>query len=153
MRLVLLAVLPACFIDPFGHEQECETPAHEPPQFRDPANGICTPFVDDCPCGAACTVAQVPDWAMCTTGCETLDESSCKLSGGCRAVYKDEPGDSRTFFGCWGTAPNEPIQGGTCTGLDALDCSRDEDCSAVYVDSATGNTDFEQCIPEMFPTP
>jgi hypothetical protein len=78
------------------------------------------------------------DWATCTGPCDGLSESACQAADGCRAVYVDDcpfcdiyP-PQLTYVACWGTAPSGPVRGGGCQGLDAYDCSRHDDCSAVH---------------------
>jgi hypothetical protein len=100
--------------------------------------------------------APAPDWASCASGCEGLDEFTCAATAGCRGAYVDgslcEGGlcpQYYQFFECWGVAPSGPVQGGDCYLLDAYECSRHDDCSAVYAgDPSTGAASFAYCQPE-----
>jgi hypothetical protein len=127
-------------------------------QLRDPYSGQCSYFGGNYPCDDACGpcpaigVAPNPDWGSCYSICEGLTESSCKTTTGCYAAYLDDPtaDGKRDFYGCWQTAPSGPIHG-TCTGNDAYECSRHDDCSAVYSDltlDAEPAFQFLSCVPE-----
>jgi len=129
--------------------------------------------------GDPCNPDKVPpesdDWAQCYGACDNLDEQSCLAAPGCRAAYVSSciegfgcSEESVTFYGCWGTAPSGPVEGGGCEGLDAYECSRHDDCSAQHYAGTTcgggtqggGGADcaptpdpslignFEKCIPE-----
>jgi hypothetical protein len=127
--------------------------------LRNPETGQCEAvYGGGWPCGAELDVAVV-DWASCWGACEALDEGACLVTPGCRAAYvtADCPpnadcADWQVFHGCWGTAPSGPVQG-RCDGLDAYECSRHDDCSAVYEgdrgwDDAVIPSRFSACIPE-----
>lgn len=122
-------------------------PAYE---LRDPTTGVCQPFggggtcndpCNPCPATGATDIAQ-PDWAMCYGSCEGLDESTCKATSACRAVYA---GDA--FYQCWETAPSGPVEGGDCTALGAQECSRHDDCVAHHAAGSPIGT-FTSCGPE-----
>jgi hypothetical protein len=135
-------------------------------ELRDPQTGTCQAFgggggggCDPVPLaeGEAKAPFSMPDWATCQSGCEGLDELSCQLSDGCRAIYVDAEscgpqGCMRVniFAACWGVAPSGPVQGGACEGLDAHECSRHNDCSAVHQgDPVVGGVGgFSSCIRE-----
>jgi hypothetical protein len=114
-------------------------------EYRNPITGTCEsygdPYCNDpCkPCPGA-GIAQ-PDWAQCYSSCENLDEATCKSTPGCRAAYNES-----TFYQCWGTAPSGPVQG-TCTGLDAQECSRHDDCVAIHA-AGTPIGSFLSCAAE-----
>src|SRR5262245_45089890 len=150
LALATLVTLAACADD----DQQClaydragaVAPAY---QLRDPQSGVCQPYGGgyDChnpcePCPAAGAAIAQPDWAVCYGSCEALDESTCQATSGCRAVYVGS-----TFEACWATAPSGPVQGGSCSGLGAQECSRHDDCIAVH---AAGSPigQFQSCAPE-----
>ena len=141
-------------------------PAIYPSQeLRNPDNGQCQyvgggyPCDDICgPCPAAGDDISIanPDWGSCYSQCEGLPEASCLSTAGCFAAYTDNPaadypnGDGlNEFYGCWQTAPSGPVHG-SCSGLDAQECSRHDDCSAVYASLTMEATylKFESCQPE-----
>jgi len=133
----------------------------EVPQYqgRNPQTGVCESVGggwcdDSCgPCPAV-DVAQ-PDWGACYSKCSDLDEQSCFVTSGCFAAYLDDPAadGKRQFWGCWETAPSGPVQG-QCSNQDAQNCSRHDDCIAIYsgtTDAQNTNyagTSFLQCAPE-----
>jgi hypothetical protein len=90
------------------------------------------------------------DWAECTAACASYGESDCLAADGCRAIYTElevfEPNAIiQRFTTCVATAPSGPVRGGSCEVLDAQECSRHDDCSAVHA-SVPG--DFERCQSE-----
>jgi hypothetical protein len=108
------------------------------------------------------------DYAQCYGVCEGLDETTCLASDSCRAIYgcrnvaaDGTCAETAVFAGCWGTAPSGPVFGTPCTGLDALECSRHNDCSAVHqaLESCTATSctnvlsGFMSCIAEGAPPP
>lgn len=142
-------------------------PAYE---LRDPSTGVCQyigggggGWCDDTcgPCPAYETDAidagapALADWGACYGACSGLGEQSCFTTPGCFAAYLDDPNTDggREFWGCWESAPSGPVQG-SCTNLDAQQCSRHDDCIAVYsgvidaMDTAYPGTKFQQCAPE-----
>ncbi len=130
-------------------------------ELRDPTTGICQSFGGyPCdgvcgPCGAGAP-APDPDWGVCYGACSGLDEQSCMLTGSCYAAYLedtsiDDAQPTREFWGCWDTAPSGPVQGGQCLNLDAHECSRHDDCKAIY--DSSFSTSFLSCEPELVPEP
>ena len=124
-----------------------------PEEFRDPQTGTCQSFGGGCnsscePCPAEGDIAQAqPDWGSCYSQCEALDESACRVTSGCRAVYSGTF-NSANFYQCWAVAQSGPIQGGNCNGLDAYACSRHDDCVAVHeIGAPIGG--FASCQPEQ----
>jgi hypothetical protein len=81
------------------------------------------------------------DWGYCYFGCESLGESDCLAADGCRAIYIDAMG----FGACWSTALSGPIRGGGCVGLDAEECSRHDDCTALH--------ELKYCPPDSLCAP
>jgi len=168
MRLASLAVLAfavaGCTIsfdddDDSGDDGCLGPPAQE---LRDPQTGRCQAF------GGGCGPQPQadPDWAACGDPCEGLDQPSCEVTTGCRAIFVDTCPECDAlvlaYAACWGTAPSGPIEGGSCNGLDAHACSQHDDCAAVHVDleapagdGGFTNTigDFESCQPERSPSP
>ncbi len=146
-----------------------------PAGYVNPTTGECEYFGGgggwcDPRCDSACAsegavadeaVAQ-PSWAMCESSCTGLDEQTCLDTPGCRAGYVDEcstGGCAPQFRECWATDQTGPVQGGTCEGLDAWECSRHDDCIAVHSGCASdpaGNADriacpignFDRCAAE-----
>ncbi|HUS33422.1 MAG TPA: hypothetical protein VMZ53_33200 [Kofleriaceae bacterium] len=127
--------------------------------LRDPYSGICQDFGYPYPCDDVCgpcayggaeksDIANQPDWGACYSACEGLGENACIQTAGCFAAYLDDPAadGKRDFYACWQTPPSGPIHG-TCTGNDAQQCSRHDDCSAVYADSFS-SLQFLTCVPE-----
>jgi hypothetical protein len=108
--------------------------------------------------GYAEEAPQAPvDWAMCWSACTGLDQDTCKVTPGCRAVEIgdclegwDCDSETFTYFECWATAPSGPVQG-PCEGLDAQECSRHDDCIARHYPSqggCTGGTGAGDCAPQ-----
>jgi Cys-rich repeat protein len=134
-----------------GEDDVCNTMTPTAPSvgLRDPDTGTCEYNTGGtCPCGAYCDVGggTAADWASCYA-CEGLGEDTCLATPNCRAAYLDN-GDSRGYWGCFGTAPSGAIEGGGCAALGAYDCSRHDDCSAVYTGTTSTSTKFETCIAE-----
>jgi hypothetical protein len=135
--------------------------------YRNPDTGVCENWGGG---GGGCygalegaqDVQALPDWASCPGACEGLDESTCLATPGCRGSYFQEecPPDTdcdgpfgTRFQECWGTAPTGPVQG-ACEGLDAQECSRHDDCIAVYgANWEYGGQAFSYCAPEPTVTP
>jgi len=157
-----------------GDDVQCEgRPKAEPTppayEVRDPSTGICTyggggggGWCEDA-CGPCDydepAIAQ--DWGACYGECYDLDEFSCIAANGCYAAYiNGTQGDSNPehaeirFWGCWNVAPSGPARGATCNGLNAYECSRHDDCSAIYLgksdatNTAYEGTQFSNCLAE-----
>jgi hypothetical protein len=133
----------------YGGEPGAAVPAQE---LRDPYTGQCiyqSSGYDPNGCGAY-EGDRAPvvyyDYATCYSLCEGLDETTCRAGDSCRAIYGCRTTDASgvctdaVFAGCWGTAPSGPAFGTPCAGLDALECSRHNDCSAVH-------QAYESCVP------
>ena len=117
--------------------------------------------------GGGARLEPVPtDWALCYTDCTELAEETCLMTDGCRAGYISDCAEGAscndpgyTFSSCWATAPSGPERG-DCSGLDAYECSRHDDCIAQHfpmtscdgsgncapVSEQPGN--FERCVAE-----
>jgi hypothetical protein len=125
-------------------------------ELRDPSTGVCQPFggggcIDSCSPCADITAIPAQDWGSCFSQCESLDESSCMATAGCRVAYTNSALDDGppSFRGCWSVAPSGPVHG-SCTNLDAQECSRHDDCSAYYneqIDDGIGAM-FARCAAE-----
>lgn len=95
-----------------------------------------------------------PDWAACFSYCTGLDEQNCMATSGCRAIYRSDcpegslcTTENFAFAECWATAPSGPVQGGDCSGYDAQECSRHDDCVARhYPMGGCGGTETD-CDP------
>lgn len=161
--IVVALVLSGCTLY-WGHggdddDDDCLYPAQGgaiPPahSLRNPNTGLCEAIGGDglCPerCGpCAFETVPLPDWGACNSACEGLDETFCQATPACYAAYKLDPvtDGPPAFWGCWSTAPSGPAQG-TCTGLDAYECSRHDDCIAVYAEDASGTPRFAYCAEE-----
>jgi len=165
LALVALTLVAGCqlYFDD-GDDEPCPPYAADiapADQLRDPETGECQSFGGggcDGRCGPCPDYGAVamPDWGSCYSQCESLDESTCFVTSGCRAAYTIPLADDvpAAFRGCWATAPSGPVQGGGCTGLDAHGCSRHDDCVAYYEDATTREsqplpaTRFIECGPE-----
>lgn len=94
-----------------------------------------------CGCGQPCPddpSAPQPTWGACQSQCTGLDANTCADTAGCRAAWDftclltealctlPDP-----YFGCFAIDSSGP-PAGACDGLDALDCSRRDDCAATY---------------------
>jgi hypothetical protein len=184
VTLVFLALLPGCsvfFGDDDATGDDCSTPvpgtnagdgvALPPPNgggLRNPTFGDCEFFgcsgggLDGtgAPPPAPRAATAVPDWGVCGSPCEMLDEDSCRRADACRAIYVDrcagsnEPCARVDFATCWPTAPSGPVRGSECVGLDAQECSRHDDCVAVHFPDAGGQpATFLGCQNETAPAP
>ncbi len=156
LRFLVLACLGGCSLywsdsGSGGGSDACSGPPTTYPQaqVRDPQTGQCVGYgeVTCTPCGG-CTTTEMPigDYALCDTSCTGLAEATCLATAGCQAEYLDT--GALAFWGCYAVAPSGPLEG-SCDGLDDHQCSRHDDCTAVYkpVD-ASGNTTFEACVAE-----
>lgn len=162
--LLLLPSISGCVFYTDGDDEPCVD--YGAPEYwsgyRDPATGVCQDFGGG---GGGCygpvEPQALPDWASCPGACEGLDETSCMATAGCRASYWQETCppwadcdvlSSPVFQECWGTAQSGPVQG-ACEGLDAYECSRHDDCLAVYERNWEAgdeeiSTMFSYCAPE-----
>jgi hypothetical protein len=118
-----------------GGATEAGAAVYDPGQI-DPQTGVCQYFGggggggcgDPCtPCNGDSDRAPTPTWGYCESQCTGLDEATCKLTSGCRAIYGGD-----TYAACWATDQTGPIEGGGCDGLDATACSLHDDCAAVH---------------------
>jgi len=123
--------------------------------------------------GAGAEIADpidTSDWAVCYGGCEGLDEETCLATPGCRGGYVGSCPEGLDcddtwydFYECWGTAPSGPVSDGDCWGLDALECSRHDNCVARHYpipcppdslcDPPYELGNFESCAPEEVEPP
>ena len=101
--------------------------------LRNPASGQCEPY--GVPCDGVIP-EELPDWAQCWSECEGLDETTCRATDACRVIMIDACPTCDAliieYAACWPTAPSGPLRGTDCTGLDAYECSRHDDCVAVH---------------------
>jgi hypothetical protein len=187
LSLLLLALLPGCtvfFGDDDSSGDSCSAPVPPsnagadgvalPPQsggLRNPTFGDCEFFgcgggggvLDSSgspPASPRAAPTDLPDWGICGSPCEMLDEDSCRLADACRAIYVDPCAGSNIpcvrveFSKCWPTAPSGPVRGSECVGLDAQECSRHDDCVAVHFTDANGQpAAFLGCQNEIAPAP
>lgn len=112
----------------------------------------CDNFCGPCPESAG---QPVPDWGACYSQCNGLGEADCLTATGCLAAYYEDPRADATgpdvFRGCYATAPSGPVSSGSCTNLDAQQCSRHDNCSMYYSSIPTGGLgegDFTRCADE-----
>ncbi len=143
-------------------ESDCPGGGVPQPLFRDPVTGQCTDGGVGC---GAIDPPVVPDLALCVSGCEAFDEATCRGVDGCRAIYVDAcPACDALvleFAACWGVPPSGPIRGGDCGVLDAQECSRHDDCTAVHANDWTISpmgppwtpAAFGWCAAEVVPPP
>jgi hypothetical protein len=129
-------------------------------EYRNPQTGECVASGPGYPCDGRCgpcpdVATAQPDWGMCYSACEGNDEGTCIKTPGCFAAYTDHPDtdEGPSFRGCWETAPSGPISTGACTGLDAQQCSRHDNCSAYYINKLARRdeappSDFFRCAAE-----
>ncbi len=114
-----------------------------------PCDGVCGPCSDE-------SIGQPqPDWGACQSQCNGLEEAMCLAAPGCLAAYYEDTSiadapSTTTFRGCYVTAPSGPVSQGSCSTLDAQQCSRHDNC-AMYYDAgrnALQEGDFTRCAPE-----
>lgn len=115
----------------------------------DPSTLVCRELPFTCGCGD-CPPGDPsdpqPTWAPCQTSCTGLSSNECAATPGCRTAWDHaclvtdaictlpDP-----YFGCFGVDATGPVQG-ACEGLDAVECSRHDDCLATYQrDARCGN--------------
>jgi hypothetical protein len=175
IALVLLALTGCQLVFDGGDDEPCPPVAYDvaapAQQLRNPQTGECQSFGNPYPCddrcGYACPATGAaeaqPDWGTCFGECEEImqressqaaQEAACVAHPACRAVYRELGSPEPEFFGCWATAPSGPVKG-VCAGLDSQQCSRHDDCSAVYsqaIDSFPAN-EFLRCVAEDKTTP
>jgi hypothetical protein len=129
-------------------------------ELRDPYSGQCQDFgYPNYPCDDLCgpcpaydtAIAPNPDWGACYSQCDGLSEAACINTAGCFGAYLDDPtaDGKHDFYGCWATPPSGPVHG-QCLGNDAQECSRHDDCSAIYssIGIEKAYLQFLQCVPE-----
>lgn len=106
----------------------------------DPATLTCHDFGGSpCGCGGCPETPPIPTWGSCHSTCTGLDPQTCSTTAGCRAAWDHVclltdaictlPDNG--YYGCFAVDTTGPIQG-ACDGLDALECSRHDDCLATY---------------------
>lgn len=174
MRLALVAVLalataPACTIHWGGDDdiicpQGGEEPGIADPGLVNPQNNQCEWFGGGgCGCGTPCpaladaeadALAPVPSWGSCASPCIGLTENQCINTPACRTAYDwgclftDALCPLETpFLGCYPVDTTGPVNGTSCEGLDAWECSRHDDCLGAY----SPDVGFRQCAPELVP--
>ena len=157
-RLAVLAVLIAGCDFYVGGDDDCaiNDRGGVSIEYRDPYTGTCQGIgwgeCDD-PCGPCTQTGQAqPDWGMCYSNCDGLDADTCQATSGCFSAWlqSDVTDDGWEYWGCWDTAPSGPIQG-ECSNLDAQDCSRHDDCMAIYL-GTQASARFASCLNEDTPT-
>jgi hypothetical protein len=150
-------------------DDDCAVPPVYEGSYRNPETGACEPGGGgwDYGCGDddddyyggpepyPVEDAAAPDMAVCYERCEGLSEDACITTDGCRATYQQDAFDCPpgalcpealpVFSECWGIAPSGPVYG-ACEGLDAWECSRHDDCIAVYLSGERFG--FSYCAPE-----
>ena len=114
---------------------------------RDPITGLCAPPPMTCDACGGCDPA-VMQASSCTGMCEFFDESTCLATAGCHAEYFADATGTITFNECWDIAPLAPVEGGSCSGLDAYTCARHDDCSSVLAKDGVNEPSFTQCAAE-----
>jgi hypothetical protein len=114
----------------------------------DDACGPCPVYTPDQGTGAEATVA---DMGLCQSLCTGLGEAQCEATPGCYAAFYDDPAadGKRDYGGCWQIAPSGPARG-SCSGLDAYECSRHDNCTMTYARSDTGPSKFIACENETY---
>lgn len=165
MRLAYLALaltLPACTIY-WGDDDDVYCPATAGDQngLAAPIAGQVNPWTLECEYyggGGGCSTleedrAPPPTWGYCESQCTGLDETACVNTSGCRTAYDhnclltDGPCPLFTpYLGCFAVDMTGPVQG-SCEGLDALECSRHDDCLSTY--SSETPRQFRLCLPEL----
>jgi hypothetical protein len=104
-----------------------------------PEVNTCTSFGSRADCDACdapdersnCFIADVDtlDYAECaSTACFGLAEAACLTTTACRVVQLR----GGIYGGCKDTAPSGALHDGGCAELDAYQCSRHDDCVALY---------------------
>lgn len=95
--------------------------------------GLCGPCPEPLP--------PMPTWGSCQSQCTGLPEGDCTRTAGCRTTYDhacltgDGPCSAFTpYLGCFAIDTTGPAPG-ACENLDALECSRHDNCLATYVDN------------------
>ena len=85
-------------------------------------------------------IGAEPSWGACYDQCTGLDEATCLDTPACRGAYVDicppnadcDLEGAIAFVECWAVDQTGPIQG-ECSGLDAWECSRHDDCVAYHI--------------------
>jgi len=166
---ILLTAAGGCTLDLGGGDDQCLTPvatgsdALAPlPELLDPATlrcesfggGGCNPACGPCP-----PAEPIPTWAYCYGECDGLDEWTCRAATACRATYDEAcyTGNGActlvdAYLGCHGTDMTGPVEG-SCSGLDAFECSRHNDCIALHTPQCSGDTtdcwqQFVECLDD-----
>jgi hypothetical protein len=145
-----------------------------PLELRDPSTLQCQAFGgggycdERCPCAEdypASDAVPIPSWGWCESPCNGLAEDTCLLASECRAVYdwgclsNDSICPLETpFLGCYPVDQSGPINGDSCLGLDAWECSKHNDCIALHTEQCSGDTrdcwqEFVECWNEAAPPP
>lgn len=106
----------------------------------DPETLACQDFgASPCTCGSCPEPPPIPSWGSCQSTCTGLDQQTCAITVGCRGAWDHVclltdaictlPDNG--YYGCFAVDTTGPIQG-ACDNLDALECSRHDDCLATY---------------------
>lgn len=102
----------------------------------DPSDLVCKEVGFDLGCGG--DPGEFPTWAQCQSQCTGLGASQCDATPGCRQAWDEiclltdaicpipDP-----YYGCFAVDTTGPVQG-ACANLDALECSRHDDCIGTY---------------------
>lgn len=88
--------------------------------------------------------ARELDLAPCFACAAGTTEADCIEHAGCVATYLDG-----VFDGCRSVAPSGPVPAAACSGLDAHECDRHDNCALRYLRSDTGSRMFERCADEI----
>jgi hypothetical protein len=154
-RLIVVCLfLTGCGLYLGGGDDQCTPTGLYIPAigYRDPSTGTCvyqSSGGGQCCGGAPCAYNGVdqPDWGMCNSQCDALDESTCIATAACHAAYVQTNSNTTTsFLGCWQTSSPQPPSS-PCAGLDANGCDGRDDCSMVYT-SGNGGQLFSECVAE-----
>ena len=139
-----------CENEPAACDPTQVPPPPPPQQLRNPVTGTCETIGGGGGGGCDDGLAPpgLPDWGVCASPCEALDEASCKAADACRAIYANKfpphvDGIELVYEACWPTAPSGPVHGGDCAGFDAQECSRHDDCVAQHASDWSACPDFD----------
>lgn len=150
--------------DPCLYPAETTGADYQPLELRNPFTGECQSFggggwcdyeCGPCPAYDEPAVAD-PSWGYCESQCTGLDEAACLDTPACRGAYVDvcppyadcDVESALAFADCWAVDQTGPIQG-ECSGLDAWDCSRHDDCRAVHWNAGEDACTDPSCIGDF----
>lgn len=140
MRIAIAAlVLAGCF----EQQVPCDTPT-APLQLINPANLVCE-TLQRTTCDPAVEPSP-PTWGACDSPCLGKSEAVCDVWAGCH-IARDRA--SGMFLDCFPVDTSGPALPRTAScdpALDAVECSRHDDCDSLFDPGPGGLEQYVGCV-------